>query len=78
MKTKNRAIKAIAVIILVGVGVFCNTSYKINVTGTNYSLTNAREEAQIKADSTENTRSRIFDYTKSILQSGIQHLISNL
>lgn len=78
MKTKNRTIKAIAVIIVVGIGVFCNTNYKINVTNESYSFSNTRDEIKIKADSTENTRSRIFDYTKSILQSGIQHLISNL
>ncbi len=78
MKTKNRAIKAVAVIIVVGLGVFCNMNYRINVTDESYTFSNSRNEIQIKADSTENTSGRIFDFTKSILQSGIQHLISNL
>lgn len=77
MKTKNRFVKAFAVITIVGIGLIYNTNIKINVNNSIQSGSIVTEENQIKSD-TLDVNNKLYIYTKSIIQSGIQHLISNL
>jgi len=78
MKTKNRTIKAIVVILMVSLGVLNNIDFKINRTDSSFSITNSETEIQMKSDSSLVKTNRIITYTRSVLRSGIKHLISNL
>lgn len=78
MKTKNRFTKALGVIVIVGIGLIYNMNLKINMNDSTQSDTSITEESQIKTDTVVVDRNKIYIYTKSIIRSGIQHLISNL
>lgn len=77
MKTKNRFAKAIAVLIIIGIGMIFNMNLKVNLNESIQSGSMVIEESQIKSDTLE-ANNKLYIYTKSIIQSGIQHLISNL
>lgn len=75
---KNRAIKALAVIIIVGIGLVQNISKKMGVNDVfnPYNLSWSTES--VKADTTQSANSSLFIYTKKIISTGISRLISNL
>ena len=76
MKTSKKYIKAFAVIIIVGIGIISNMTNSIIFTRFMYSnnlQNNINKEDSIKAEP-----SRLFIYTKNIINEGIHHLISNL
>lgn len=77
MKTKNRFAKAFAVIFIVGIGLIYNTNLKVNLNDSIQSGSIITEESQIKSDTLE-VNNKLYIYTKSIIRSGIEHLISNL
>jgi len=77
MKTKNRFAKAFAVIVIVGIGLIYNTNSKVNLNDSIQSGSIITEESQIKSDTLE-VNNKLYIYTKSIIRSGIEHLISNL
>lgn len=78
MKTKNRFTKALAVVAIVGIGLIYNMNLKINMNNSTQSDSSITEQSQIKTDTVMVDRNKIYIYTKSIIRSGIQHLISNL
>lgn len=77
MKTKNRFAKAFAVIVIVGIGLIYNTNLKVNLNNSIQSGSIVTAESQIKSDTTR-VNNKLYIYTKSIIRSGIQHLISSL
>lgn len=78
MKTKKRFTKALAVVVIIGIGLIYNTNLKINMNDSTQSESIITEQSQIKTDSLAVDRNKIYIYTKSIIRSGIKHLISNL
>lgn len=80
MKTSQRIPKAIAVIIIVGIGIFYNVDDKQVITNQFQQFGAKIETNVVKSDSlnTTNTENRLFIYTKSIIQTSIRHLISNI
>lgn len=80
MKTSQRIPKAIAVIVIVGIGIFHNTNNKQIIETQFQQLSSELESKVVKSDSlnTTNTENRLFIYTRSIIQTGIRHLISNI
>lgn len=80
MKTSQRIPKAIAVIIIVGIGLFYNTGNKQIIANQFQQFGAKIENDVVKSDSlgTEKSENRLFIYTKSIIQTGIRHLISNI
>ncbi|NDP20890.1 MAG: hypothetical protein GZ091_07395 [Paludibacter sp.] len=78
MKTKNRFIKAFAVIIVVGIGMVYNMHLKINVIDFSPSGLTITEENQVKIDTLDANNNKFYIYSTSVIRSGIEHLISNL
>ncbi len=80
MKTAQRIPKAIAVIIVMGIGMLSNIKDKSIVIEPLREMTAEFEKNQIKSDTvqTNANESKLFIYTKSIINTSIQHLISNL
>jgi hypothetical protein len=80
MKTSQRIPKAITVIIIVGIGIFYNMDDKQAITSQFQQFGAKLENNVVKSDSldTEKTENRLFIYTKSIIQTSIRHLISNI
>jgi len=78
MKTPKRITKAIAVIIIVGIGLFYNLNKKITMSGFMNSSTITLNDTSIKSDSLRSGENRLFIYTRNIINEGIHHLISNL
>lgn len=80
MKTSQRIPKAIAVIIIVGIGILSRTENKQVITNQFEQFGANIENNVVKSDSlnTTNTENRLFIYTKSIIQTSIRHLISNI
>jgi len=77
MKTTNKNLKAIVVVMVVGLGLVHNMESKYILTN---SLSQAIEgwENSAEADSVKASGNGLADYTQSIIKTGIQHLISNL
>lgn len=84
MKTPQRITKAAAVIIIVGIGLFYNQYKRMPVSGFIKSSSIYFNDYSIKSDSLNSdeskklNESRLFIYTKNIINEGIHHLISNL
>jgi hypothetical protein len=76
MKSGKKYIKAIAVIIIVGIGIISNMTNNLTISKFLYS--NNLQNSINKADSIKTEPSRLFIYTKNIINEGIHHLISNL
>jgi len=75
---KNRAVKALVVIIIVGFGMVQNISKKMGF-GNVFNPYNLSWSAEsVKADTTQSANSSLFIYTKKIISTGISRLISNL
>jgi hypothetical protein len=78
MKAINRFTKAILVIIIVGIGLVHNMNLRLYASDTSNSDISTGEKYQVKTDTLDAGKNRIYIYTKSIIRSGIQQLISNL
>lgn len=78
MKTSQRIPKAIVVILVIGIGLLHNMKNKSIIMEPFREMTDEFERSQIKSDTAQTNQNKLFIYTKSIINSGIQHLISNL
>lgn len=78
MKTSERVPKAIVVIVVVGISLLYNMRDKSLFTTSFRGISSEFEEMQINADSAKRGENKLFIYTKSIINTSIQHLISNL
>jgi|GEM_PF-1718124 len=80
MKTSQRIPKAIAVIIIIGIGVLSRTENKQAIANQFEQFSEKLESNVTKSDSLDsaNTENKLFIYTKSIIQTSIRHLISNI
>jgi len=79
MKTSQRIPKAIAVVGIVGIGLFYNMDDKSIFSVPFRQMTLKWEKELVKADSTiQATESQFFNFTKSIINKSIQQLISNI
>ena len=80
MNTSQRTPKAMAVIVIVGIGLLYNMERKNIVMEPFREMTAEFERNQIKSDTvqTNENESKLFIYTKSIINTSIQHLISSL
>lgn len=76
MKSGKKYIKAIAVIIIVGIGIISNMTNNLTISKFLYS--NNLQNSINNADSIKTEPSLLFIYTKNIINEGIHHLISNL
>jgi len=78
MKTTQRIPKAVAVIVVVGFGLLHNMKDKSIVMDPLREITAEFDKSQIKSDSVQTNESKLFIYTKSIINTSINQLISNL
>jgi hypothetical protein len=80
MKISQRIPKAIAVVIIVGIGILSRTENKQVITNQFEQFSEKLESNATKSDSldTASTENKLFIYTKSIIQTSIRHLISNI
>jgi hypothetical protein len=80
MKTSQRIPKAIAVIIIIGIGILSRTENKQAIANQFEQFSEKLESNVTKSDSLDNanTENKLFIYTKSIIQTSIRHLISNI
>ena len=78
MKNKNRLLKAAVVIVVVGIGLVHNLDNKSVFTKSLNSVTMQLENKILATDSLQNKENCIVNYSKSVLKSSIQRLISNL
>ena len=78
MKTTNRIPKAIAVVIIVGFGMVHNMENKHIILEPIQQITANWEITQEDSDSIKTSENKFINYTKSMLKTGIQHLISTI
>ena len=80
MKTTQKIPKAIVIIVFVGIGLLHNMKDKSIVMEPFREMTAEFKRDQIKSDTTQTNEreSKLFNYTKSIINTSIQHLILNL
>jgi len=79
MKTSQRIPKAIAVAGIVGIGLFYNMDNKSIFSVPFRHMTLKWENEPVKTDTkVQATESSLFIYTKSIINTSIQQLISNI
>jgi|JFJP01.1.fsa_nt_gi hypothetical protein len=76
MKTTNRIPKAIAVVLILSVGILYNMDRDM----MKHSLQKATAEWKSieKTDSLKASEGKLFIYSKSIIKSSIQHIISTI
>jgi hypothetical protein len=72
----KRCIKATVVVIVIGFGWLQHNTKKYDLTESIYGVS-ILENNCVKTDTVKTNDGRILIYTKSLLKSGIQHLISN-
>lgn len=77
MKTKNRVFKAVSVVILLGLSLIYNMDYQFLKSDNSYQLTEQVNDADTAVVKQQNSESKIYIFTKTILISGIKQLISN-
>ncbi|HEY5590420.1 MAG TPA: hypothetical protein VIK55_05325 [Paludibacter sp.] len=77
MKTTNRIPKAIAVVVIVGLGLVHNMENK-HVLAQSFSQVTEEWENAEESDTIKASENKFFIYTKSIIKTSIQHLISNI
>lgn len=75
-KTSKRFIKATVVVFVVGFGWLHNIDKKTEFTDSIYNVS-IIEKNCLNSDTIKTNDNSLFKYTKSLLKSGIQHLISN-
>lgn len=78
MKTINRICKATVVIIIVGIGLIHNLDNKSVISKSLNTVTVQLENDILANDTLKVNENRFINYSKSILKSSIQRLISNL
>ena len=78
MKDNKRLAKAIMVILVMGVGLICNTQIKTTLFNPSETGSFILDYKHIQSDSTKHEGSTIYSYTKKMIVSGIQHIISDL
>jgi len=78
MKATQRISKAIVVIIVVGIGLLHNMKEKSIVMEPFREMTAEFEKSQLKSDTVQSGESKLFLYTKSIINTTIQKLISTI
>jgi len=78
MKTSERIPKAIVVIAVVGIGLVHNMGNKNIVIEPFREMTTTFDKAQVNSDTVQTNENKLYTYTKSLINSSIQHLISNL
>jgi len=79
MKASQRIPKAIAVVGIVGIGIFYNLDDKSIFSVPFRHMTLKWENEPEKADKTiQATESQFFNFTKSMINTSIQQLISNI
>jgi len=78
MKTTQKIPKAMAVIVVVGIGLLHNMKNKSIVIEPLREITTEFDKSRIKSDTVQNSESKLFIYTKSIINTSIHQLISNL
>lgn len=77
MKTKSRVFKAVSVVVLLGLSLIYNMDYQFLKSDNSYQLTEQVNDADTAVVKQQNSESKIYIFTKSILISGIKQLISN-
>jgi len=78
MRKDNKTVKAVVVILVVGIGLFHNLNKHSYLTERLKSVTISNDNYPKKTDSLEVKENTFYIYTKRIIDSGIQHLISRL
>jgi hypothetical protein len=78
MRKVNRTIKALVVILVVGIGLFHNVNKHSFLYEQIKSVSVNTDENLGKSDSLQVKESNFYIYTKRIIDSGIQHLISTI
>lgn len=78
MRKVNRTIKAMVVILVVGIGLFHNLDKHSFLYEQIKSVSVNTDENLGKSDSLQGKESNFYIYTKRIIDSGIQHLISTI
>lgn len=78
MKRDNKTIKAVVVILVVGIGLFHNIDKNSFLYEQIKSVSISMDSNSVKPDSLPGNESKLFIYTKKIIDSGIQHLISTI
>ena len=78
MKTSQRIPKAIVVVAVVGIGLLHNMENKSIITEPFREMATEFENVQLKSDTLQTSENQIFTYTKSFINSTIQHLISKI
>lgn len=77
MKTKNRFLKAVAVVLLIGIGVINNSDYHLDVKKYAEKTFNKTEKSAEKVAQTETTKRNFVDYTITVVTSTMKQIISN-
>jgi len=77
MKTTNRIPKAIAIIVILGLGLVHNLDNKEFLTKSFNEGTEEWENAEV-SDTLKTSENKLFIFTRSIIKTSIQHLISNI
>jgi hypothetical protein len=77
MKTTNRNLKAIVVIVIIGLGLLHNMENK-SILVQSFSQATEEWENSAETDTVKTSENKLFVYTRSIIKTSIQHLISNL
>ena len=82
MKTTQKTPKAIAVIVVIGIGLLYNMEKKSIAIEPFREMTAEFERNQLTGDTVQTSRNvsenKLFIYTRSIINTSIKHLISNL
>ncbi|MFZ4724724.1 MAG: hypothetical protein ACOYMD_04695 [Paludibacter sp.] len=74
--TSNRFIKATVVVLVIGFGWLQGIDKKYDLTQSIYEVSILNNNC-LSSDTVKTDDNEFFNYTKSILKSGIHHLISN-
>jgi hypothetical protein len=80
MKTnKKRLTQAFAIILIVGIGQFSNLNHKMHIFEP-FQMSATWNKDNVKTDSlpSNNKENKLVTYTRDIISTGIQHIISNL
>lgn len=78
MKNKKKNLQALVVVIVVGIGFLGNNERSVFHLSKINPVTICMENESVNADSLSTREKKLFLYTKKIITTGIQHLISNL
>lgn len=77
MKTTYRIPKAIAIVVILGLGIIYNMERKHIIMQT-YSKITGEIETVDESDTLESSENKLYIYTKTFIKTSIQQLISNI